>query len=49
MSTLNHTCEECDSAFTIKYDERVVEDNPQYCPFCSTYIQESELEQDEDY
>ena len=30
-------------------DEREVEDNPTYCPFCSTYIEVDELEQDEDY
>lgn len=49
MTVLKHQCFECDSKFKIEYDERVVEDNPSYCPFCGTYIQESELEQDEDY
>ena len=49
MTVLKHKCSECDSKFKIEYDERVVEDNPSYCPFCGTYIQESEMEQDEDY
>jgi DNA-directed RNA polymerase subunit RPC12/RpoP len=49
MTVLKHKCSECDSKFKIEYDERVVEDNPAYCPFCGTYIQESEMEQDEDY
>ena len=38
MSTLHHTCDSCDSKFTIKYDENLCEDDPIYCPFCSEYI-----------
>lgn len=49
MTVLKHQCSECDSKFKIEYDEREVEDSPAYCPFCGTYIQESEMEQDEDY
>jgi len=49
MTTLKHYCEECDSKFSIQYNEDDVEDNPSYCPFCSTYIQVDELEQDDDY
>ena len=49
MPVLKHYCEECDSKFSIQYDDREVEDNPQYCCFCSAYIQVDELEQDDDY
>jgi hypothetical protein len=49
MKVLKHKCFECESKYKLEYDERIVEDDPTYCPFCGTYIQESEMEQDEDY
>lgn len=49
MVSVKHNCSECESKYTIQFDEEFCEDNPTYCPFCSTYIQESEMEQDEDY
>ena len=49
MVSIKHSCSECDSKYTILFDEEVCEDNPTYCPFCSTYIQESDTEQDDDY
>lgn len=45
MATLAHSCEECNSSFTIKYDVSKCDDDPIYCPFCSAYI----LEGDEEY
>jgi predicted nucleic acid-binding Zn-ribbon protein len=38
MTTLTHSCEECNSSFTIKYDVSKCDDDPIYCPFCSEYI-----------
>lgn len=38
MATLNHVCDNCESEFTIKYNEELCEDDPIYCPFCSEYI-----------
>ena len=38
MANLHHTCDNCDSEFTIKYNEEKCEDDPIYCPFCSEYI-----------
>jgi DNA-directed RNA polymerase subunit RPC12/RpoP len=51
MKSLNHFCEDCESEFTIRYDEIKTEDDPRYCPFCSSYILDSEYEDndDEDY
>ena len=49
MKSLKHHCSNCDSKFTIVYDELLCEDDPKFCPFCSEYILEDELEQDEDY
>jgi len=50
MTVLKHYCEECDSKFSIQYDEREVEDNPQYCPWCSSYlIEDDSKEYDDDY
>jgi predicted nucleic acid-binding Zn-ribbon protein len=49
MKILKHYCSDCDSKFKIEFDELKCDDNPQYCPFCSTYIMEDELEQDDDY
>jgi DNA-directed RNA polymerase subunit RPC12/RpoP len=48
MTTLHHTCSDCDSEFKIKYDEESVEDRPTYCPFCSSYIIEDEEEIEDD-
>lgn len=52
MATLNHKCDSCESEFTIKYDEDMCEDDPIYCPFCSSYIllesDKDELQDDDD-
>lgn len=50
MASLHHICDSCDSEFTIKYNEELCEDDPQYCPFCSSYIllESDELQDDED-
>ena len=49
MKILKHYCSDCDSNFKIEYDELSCEDSPQYCPFCSAYILEDDMEQDDDY
>jgi DNA-directed RNA polymerase subunit RPC12/RpoP len=49
MVSMKHHCSDCESKFVIQYDERDCEDSPTYCPFCSSYIMEDEVEQDEDY
>lgn len=49
MVSVKHNCSECESKYNIQFDEEICEDNPTFCPFCGTYIQESEMEQDEDY
>lgn len=50
MANLHHTCDNCDSEFTIKYNEEKCDDDPIYCPFCSEYIlldgNDSEAEDD---
>ena len=49
MATLNHTCNDCDSEFTIKYNEELCDDDPIYCPFCSAYLLlENDATQDDD-
>jgi predicted nucleic acid-binding Zn-ribbon protein len=42
MPTINHKCAECDSEFQLKYDINNCEDDPHFCPFCSSYILEDE-------
>lgn len=37
MPLLKHSCEVCDSVFTITFDEVECEDTPHYCPFCGEY------------
>lgn len=49
MRELKHECKNCDSTFTITYDELECEDSPKFCPFCAEYISQDELEEDEDY
>jgi predicted nucleic acid-binding Zn-ribbon protein len=46
---IKHQCSNCDSKFTIEFDVEECEDNPKFCPFCSSYIIEGEMEQDDDY
>ena len=50
MATLNHTCDNCESEFTLKYNEDLCEDDRIYCPFCSSYIllESNELQDDDD-
>jgi predicted nucleic acid-binding Zn-ribbon protein len=47
---LKHTCHNCESEFTIKYDVEKCDDDPQFCPFCGEYIihEEDELEDDDE-
>ena len=48
MATIHHTCEDCNSEFTIKYDPDICDSDPLHCPFCSAYILEPEEYDDED-
>ncbi len=50
MASLHHICDDCNSEFTIKYNEEACDDDPIYCPFCSSYIllEGDELQDDED-
>lgn len=48
MQTLHQICDNCDSDFTIKYDEESVEDSPQFCPFCGEILIDFEKIEDED-
>jgi hypothetical protein len=45
---LQHTCDNCDSSFSIKYDEEQVADNLHYCPFCAEMIVETDELDEED-
>jgi hypothetical protein len=38
MATIKHTCENCNSKFSVSYDEKVCETDPLHCPFCAEYI-----------
>lgn len=48
MRILQHLCDECNSGFTLKYNEEIVESDPLHCPFCGTYILELEDKDDDD-
>lgn len=49
MASVKHTCDNCDSKFTIKYDEEMVPDAPHFCPFCAEMIVDVDnLDEDED-
>lgn len=49
MTKLKHTCDSCDSQFSISYDELNTESDPQYCPFCAEYLINNEYDDaDED-
>ena len=38
MPTFSHSCEECDSQFSIKYELDKCDDAPHFCPFCAAYL-----------
>jgi DNA replicative helicase MCM subunit Mcm2 (Cdc46/Mcm family) len=48
MEAMHHTCDNCDSEFTVKYDEELVDDKPQFCPFCSELLIDFEKVEDDD-
>ena len=49
MASVKHSCDNCGSNFTIRFDEDQVEDNPSFCPFCAEMIVDiDELDEDED-
>lgn len=47
-SKLHHTCDECESEFAISYSENNCDDDPIYCPFCSTYLIIGDIEHDDE-
>jgi hypothetical protein len=49
LMLIKHHCDGCESTYKIVYNEEECEDSPTYCPFCSTYIIEGEIEQDDNY
>ena len=48
MTVLKHSCETCDSKFSISYDEMNCDDAPSYCPFCSSYLIQGDSEWGDD-
>ena len=38
MPSIKHSCDECDSKFIIRYDDRSCDSDPTYCPFCGGYL-----------
>jgi len=49
---ITYICSECDSTFIIQYNRSSVEDEPKFCPICSSYIEEDipeEIEESEEY
>jgi len=49
MASLKHTCDNCESEFTIRYDEEQAADAPHYCPFCAEMIVDvDELNEDDE-
>jgi hypothetical protein len=49
MASVKHSCDNCDSVFTIKYDEEMVPDAPHFCPFCAEMIIDVDnLDEDDD-
>jgi DNA replicative helicase MCM subunit Mcm2 (Cdc46/Mcm family) len=48
MSVLTYRCEYCNSKFRLEYEETECETDPLHCPFCSEYIDQEELDFDED-
>jgi hypothetical protein len=48
MVSMTHTCENCDSTFTIKYDEEQTDSDPGFCPFCGEMIIEYDINNNDD-
>ena len=47
---IKHQCPDCESKYTLEFIIEDCEDDPIYCPFCSSYIllEGDELQDDED-
>lgn len=45
---LQHTCDNCDSSFSIKYDADECDDDPSFCPFCGELMVEFEQVDDDE-
>jgi hypothetical protein len=50
MATIKYKCENCESSFSVKYDETVCDSDPSFCPFCAEMMfLDDESEDDEDF
>lgn len=38
MKSIKFTCEDCETYFTIRFNEDLVDGPPCFCPWCSSYI-----------
>jgi DNA replicative helicase MCM subunit Mcm2 (Cdc46/Mcm family) len=45
---VHHTCDNCDSEFTIKYNQDETEDDPSFCPFCGEMLVDFEQIEDDE-
>ena len=46
---INGECLECESTYTVEYDEEMVsQEYPEHCPFCGTQVEELSEETDQD-
>lgn len=48
MESLNHTCDNCNSKFTVKYDINECDDDPSFCPFCAEKMIETDFSDDDE-
>ena len=51
MVNIDHTCDACGSAFSIRYEPEDTETDPSQCPFCGEFmhIPDDAYEDGEDY
>ncbi len=47
--TLSIICENCDSEYTVRYQQLMVSGSPQYCAFCGEIIEDARDDGDDDY
>jgi DNA replicative helicase MCM subunit Mcm2 (Cdc46/Mcm family) len=48
MTSITHTCENCDSTFTIKFDQEETDSDPSFCPFCGEMMIEYDFNDDDE-
>lgn len=46
---MNITCDNCESIFEIKFNDKDTDGTPEYCPFCGNLLEEPVIPETDDF